>query len=117
MADLFEALERRAHRRVRRQLACKVWVEGRSQDGIVRDLSHGGVRVETDAAVRPGTPVILVVDAPQGRHFVLRGRACRSRAVPLSLARIAPGEVALRLQNPQPSSLRELERALGGADR
>jgi len=117
MADLFEALERRAHRRVKRQLACKVWVDGRCRDGIVRDLSRAGVRVETRAAASAGTPVILVVDSPKGRPVVLRGTACRSRVPPLSLARLAPGEVALRLQDPASSSLQELERALGGAAR
>ena len=117
MADLFEALERRAHRRVKRQLACKVWIDGGCRDGIVRDLSHGGVRVETQAAAPAGTPVILVLDSPQGRQVVLRGTACRSRVLPLSLAQLAPGELALRLQNPAASSLRELERAPGGAAR
>ncbi|HVN38217.1 MAG TPA: PilZ domain-containing protein [Myxococcota bacterium] len=117
MTDLFEALERRAHRRVKRQLACKVWIEGRCRDGIVRDLSHAGVRVETQAAAPAGKPVILVVDSPQGRPVVLRGTACRSRVPPLSLAQLAPAEMALRLQDPAPGSLRELERALGGAAR
>jgi len=117
MADLFEALERRAHRRAKRQLACKVWLDGRCRDGIVRDLSHGGVRVETQASAPAGTPVILVVDSPQGRQVVLRGTACRSRVPPLSLAQLTPREMALCLQNPAPDSLQELERALGGAAR
>lgn len=115
MSDLFEALERRTHRRVKRQLACKLWIDGRPQDGVVRDLSQTGVRVETQAAAPPGTPVVLVVDAGDGRHFVLRGRACRSRVVPLSLSRLAPGELVLRIQSPPPGCLHELERALEGA--
>src|SRR5262249_27998873 len=115
MAELFEALERRAHRRVKRQLACKVWIDGRCQDGILRDFSHGGVRVETQAAAPAGTPVILVVASPHGRPVVLRGTACRSRVLPLSLAQLATGEMVLRLQNPAPGPVRE--RARGGAAR
>jgi len=115
MVDLFEALERRAHRRLKRQLACKVWVDGRSCEGIVRDFSHAGVRVETRATAPAGTPVILVVGSSPGRRpVVLRGTACRSRVPALSLAQVAPGELALRLEDRAPGPLREVE-APGGA--
>jgi hypothetical protein len=115
MAWLSEAFERRDHPRVRRQLPCRVLVSGQCRQGVLRDLSAGGVCVETQGELPAGEPVVVAFNSPQGRRFVLEGSARRSRMAPLSLAQLAAGELALSLQDPPPSYLRWLEGPHRGA--
>ena len=110
-----EELERRAHPRVRRQLPCRVLVAGQWRSGILRDLSAGGVRVETEGGLLPGLPVVVALDSPQGGRFVLEGSAHRSRRAPHSLTRLVTGEAALRLDDPPASYVRWLEDESRGA--
>jgi hypothetical protein len=111
MGWFVEELERRAHPRVRRQLPCRVQVAGRWQTGILRDLSAGGVRVETAGGLPPGATVVVALDSPRGERIVLEGSARRSRQAPHSLAQLVTGETALRLDDPPTGYVRWLEDA------
>jgi hypothetical protein len=115
MGRFVDALERRAHPRVKRQLACRVVVANQCRSGVLRDLSAHGLCVELQGALPPGDPVFVSLDSPEGWRFVLVGSARRSRPTPLSLAQLAAGELALSLQDPPPSYLRWLEGTRGGA--
>jgi hypothetical protein len=111
--EWLEELERRTHPRVRRQLPCSLLVAGQWRSGILRDLSAGGVCVETPDAVPSGAPVVVALDSPQGERIVLRGSAHRLRPAPHSLARLASRELVLHLEDPPPGYVRWL--ASGGA--
>ncbi len=115
MGGFVEALERRVHPRVRRQLPCRVLVAGHCRRGFVRDLSASGVCVEMQGALPLGVPAVVALDSPHEGSFVLEGWAHRSRQAAHSLALLAAAELVLRLQDPPPSYLRWLEGARGGS--
>jgi len=58
--------ERRSHERIRVRFPCAVELGGRRGAGTVRDLSAGGLCVQTDMAVQEGDAIRLVLQ-PRGR--------------------------------------------------
>lgn len=95
-----EAIERRDHLRMRWRLPCALLVEGQRHDGIVRELSTGGLFVETEAKLSLGTEAIVAFNTPDGKRFVLEASIPHSRTVPQSLDSVMPGGVGMRVEDP-----------------
>ena len=105
-----DELERRDGSRRCEPLSCNLLIDGGTRAGRLRDLSAGGLYVETDAELPPGADVVVSFLASDGLHFVLE--ALTPRRVPLashSLAGLASAGCALRIQNPPTTYLRWLE--------
>jgi hypothetical protein len=94
-----EALERRDFRRVRREVACKLLVDGRCHRGIVHDFSASGLFVETRAVLPREADTVVSFRTPEGTRFILEASIPRRPTPPLSLASLASGGVALRVQD------------------
>ena len=95
-----KTIERRDHLRMRWRLPCALLVEGQRHDGIVRELSTGGLFVETEAKLSLGTEAIVAFDTPDGKRFVLEASVPHSRTVPQSLCSVMPGGVGMRVDDP-----------------
>jgi len=64
-----EGSERRKSLRVRVQLPCEIAHAGRRVQGVVRDLSAGGLSVQADVAAQEGDALALAIQ-PKGRDPV-----------------------------------------------
>ncbi len=105
-----DELERRTGSRRCEPLACNLLIDGRKRAGRLRDLSAGGLYVETEDALPSGASVVVSFLASDGRRFVLE--ALSPRRVPMashSLAGLASPGCALRIPNPPETYLRWLE--------
>lgn len=107
--DFVEALERRDHPRVKRQLACKLLVDGRARKGVLRDVSAGGIFVQTRRPLSTRDGLVVTFHPPEGPRFVLEARAPRRTHVSNSLAPHTLASAGLRLEDPPPAYLRWLE--------
>jgi hypothetical protein len=104
-------LERRTGARRKQQLPCRLLIGGRSVSGTVRDLSAGGVFVETTQPLPGGAGVIVSFRVSGAQDFVLEARSPRHSQVSNTLDGLAARGCALRLQDPPKSYLRWLESA------
>jgi len=96
-----EAIERRDFVRMRWALPCALLVEGRKYEGTVRDLSSGGLFVETHAELPEGAGAVVAFNVPDGTRFVLEASIPRQRAVlPRSLDGATPGGLGMRVIDP-----------------
>ncbi len=109
-----DALERRDHPRVRRQLACKLLVNGRCRSGVVRDVSASGLFVWTRCPPAPRQELLVSFHAPEGSRFVLEARAPRLSQVANSLAAVDLPGVGLCIQDPPRTWLSWVEGAREG---
>lgn len=109
MRRLMEALERRDQARRRRRLPCSLLVDGRRHGGVVRDLSPGGLFVQTAAELPAGTGAIVWFRTPEGERFVLEATVPHRRRVPRSLTWATSGGVGLCIQDPPKAYLRWAE--------
>jgi hypothetical protein len=73
-------------------------VNGQRYTGIVIDISATGLFVQTSAAPKPGTPVMLELQLPNGDLLPLHANVARRRNVPAHLKSIAQGGVGLCLE-------------------
>ena len=67
----------RGHSRMQLRVPIKFFVGDRQYDGHTRDLSVGGVFIETDVAVRYGNRVRVVLSLPTGGEPVDAGAVVR----------------------------------------
>ena len=105
-----DELERRAGTRRRGQLPCSLLIDGRARAGRLRDLSAGGVYVETEDELPSGAGVVLSFSASDGRRFCLEAQAPRrGPTASHSLAGLASPGCALRILDPPKTYLRWLE--------
>jgi len=100
MGQFVDSLERRDRPRVRRELPCTLLIEERRHRGLVRDLSTGGLFVETPGDLSPGSDAIVSFRTPEGQRFVLETSVPHRRAVSHSLAAHSAGGVGLHIQAP-----------------
>jgi hypothetical protein len=110
MGQWVEALERRERPRLRRELPCILFVEGRRHRGIVRDVSARGLFVETPGEAPPGTDVIVSLRTPEGRRFILETSVPYRRPVSQSLASLCSQGVGLRIHDPSMAYRRWVKR-------
>ena len=104
-----DELERRAGTRRRGQLPCSLLIDGRARAGRLRDLSAGGVYVETEDELPSGAGVVVSFSA-SGRRFLLEAQAPRrSPTTSHSVAGLVSPGCALRILDPPKTYLRWLE--------
>jgi PilZ domain len=95
--------ERRRENRSRRRIPCDLEYEGHRITGIVLDVSHGGLFVQTSTKLSPGTAVRVLLrlgNAPE--PIAVRCSVARQRSVPPRLASVARPGVGLRLLEAPP---------------
>ena len=109
MRRLVESLERRDYPHARRELPCKLLVNGFRHRGIVRDFSAQGLFVETPGELHQGACAIVSFRTPEGRRFVLEATVPHQRPVSLGLASHTSGGFGLIIQDPPGAYLRWVE--------
>jgi hypothetical protein len=87
--------------RMKKRIACALWINGVRQHGIVLDLSSKGLFVQTSAKPAPGENVRIELVLPgQNKPTTLMATVARVRTVPPALLAVAQGGIGLKLQNP-----------------
>ena len=98
MRSLLETLERRAEERTVGRLPCELFIDGRRHEGIVCEVSGGGLLVQTGASPRPGSPARIRLLTPGGGTLAeLEGAVTHQRAVPHRLSSLTSGTIGLRV--------------------
>jgi Tfp pilus assembly protein PilZ len=94
-------MDKRREPRVKKRIACAIWIKGVRQHGIVLDLSSKGLFVQTSAKPAPGEAIKIELTLPgQSRPTTLMATVARVRVVPSALLAVAQGGIGLKLQNP-----------------
>jgi hypothetical protein len=71
-------LDKRRSPRQPRAIPCELRIEGRQYVGIVKNVSSGGLSVQTSAEADPGIPVLVVIAPANDQLEVrVRGRVLR----------------------------------------
>lgn len=102
-------LERRSHPRVRRQLRCKLLVDGCARQAVVRDLSAGGLFVHTRRPLSKPENLVVAIHTAEGARFVLQASQQHHSQPPQSLADHTLAGAGLSLQDPPATYLRWVE--------
>jgi Tfp pilus assembly protein PilZ len=80
-------IDKRRHRRHVRRIRCELFIRGTRYGGIVKDVSRGGVFVNTRAKASIGTAITIVIPPGEGRTEIrFTGRVVRSDRVSARLA-------------------------------
>ena len=70
-----------------RRIACEIWIRGVRYTGIVKDVSSGGLFVQTRAKATLGTELTVVIPPSGGRTEIrLTGRVARTDRMRAHLA-------------------------------
>jgi hypothetical protein len=94
-------MDKRREPRLKKRIACALWIKGVRQHGIVLDVSSKGLFVQTSAKPSPGDSVRIEMTLPgQSRASTLMATVARVRTVPPALLSVAQGGIGLVLQNP-----------------
>jgi hypothetical protein len=94
-------VEKRRKPRVPRRLSCELWIAGKRQTGIVRDVSELGIYVQTRAKAVPGEAIELVFAASKGQPEVrVRTRVARLDRIAAHFATQNAGGLGLQLVEP-----------------
>jgi len=110
VGPLVDELERRNFPRVRRRLSCSLLIGGRCHAATVRNLSANGFFVETDADVRVGSGVIVMVSAPDGARFLLETYVPRGPSFSRERPYRVQSGVGLQVEDPPECYLRWVEK-------
>ena len=94
-------MDKRREPRMKKRIACALWIKGVRQHGIVLDLSSKGLFVQTSAKPAPGESIRIELTLPgQTRPTSLMATVARVRMVPPALLTVAQGGIGLTLENP-----------------
>jgi Tfp pilus assembly protein PilZ len=90
------ASDKRRHTRHPRRIPCELWIADKRYTGIVKDVSSGGLFVQTRAQAGPGTAITIVI-APGDEHDEIRvsGRVVRTDRMRARLAMQAAGGIGI----------------------
>lgn len=95
-------MSRRRHKRLKRRIPCEITVGSQSSQGIVLDVSPGGLFVQTNATLE-GAGEVIVCLAPDGYpEMVLRMRLARVKRVPPRLQGVITGGIGLEVLEAPP---------------
>jgi hypothetical protein len=105
-------MDKRRKPRVPRRLSCELWIAGKRQSGIVRDVSEFGLYVQTRVKAGPGEAIELVFAASGEQPEVrVHTRVARSDRLSAHFATSGAGGLGLELVEPAGG----LETVLAGA--
>jgi len=94
-------MDKRHEPRLKKRIACALWIKGVRQHGIILDLSSKGLFVQTSAKPSPGESIRIELTLPgQKSATTLMATVARVRMVPPALLTVAQGGIGLLLQSP-----------------
>jgi hypothetical protein len=94
-------MEKRRERRMKKRIACALYIKGVRQHGIVLDVSSRGLFVQTGAKPAPGEKVRIELTLPGAKKVTsLDATVARLRMVPAPLLSVAQGGIGLVLHSP-----------------
>jgi hypothetical protein len=96
-------MNRRGSQRIKRRIPCEFDYEGHAYAGIVVDLSAGGMFLQTDTAIEPGSELVLRLRPDRVAEVAVRGRVVRRRFTPAVLASMIRRGVGVYLLNAPPA--------------
>ena len=108
-------VDKRRNPRHGRRITCELWIKGVRHTGIVKDISRGGLFVQTRATAPRGTELTLVIAAGEG-HTEIRvaGRVARSDRIRAQLS--VQSVAGMGIEVMQPGALGRLLGSLRMAD-
>lgn len=90
-------MERRETHRTRRRVPCLFSYEGHVHNALVVDLSVGGMFLQTDTAISPGTELTLRLRGEAFEDVEVRGRVVRRRFTPTVIATLIRRGVGIQI--------------------
>lgn len=90
--------KKRSTDRKKRRMPCEVLVGGRKHSGLVLDLSHSGLFIQTNAKTRTGQHFDLRISTGAGELIALVVEVVRRKVVPPRLLALAQGGVGVRIR-------------------
>jgi hypothetical protein len=93
--------EKRRKPRQPRRLTCEIWIDGKRQSGLVRDVSEYGIYVQTRARATTNTEAEIVFPAEKGRaELRVRARVVRLHRLTAHLATQGAGGLGFEVIRP-----------------
>ena len=96
-------MNRRGSQRIKRRIPCDFDYEGHGYNGIVVDLSAGGMFLQTDTAIEPGSELSLRLRPERFPELTVRGRVVRRRFTPAVLATMIRRGVGIHVVGAPPA--------------
>src|SRR5262245_14695063 len=93
-------MNRRGSQRIKRRIPCEFDYDGHTYAGIVVDLSSGGMFLQTDTAIDPGSELAVRLRPERAPEIEVRGRVVRRRFTPAVLASMIRRGVGVHLLHP-----------------
>ena len=87
--------------RLKRRVNCKVEAEGNRHVGVVLDMSPGGFFVQTNASVKLGSTVVIVLHSATGEPVEVEATVANRRRMPRRLATVTRNGFGCALRRPQ----------------
>ncbi len=109
-------MERRDSTRIRRRIACEFDYDGHTHTAIVVDLSVGGLFLQTDTAITPGTELTLRLRGDAFGEMELRGYVVRRRFTPTVIATMIRRGVGVRLVSAPPAYYEAIGTTVGSEE-
>ena len=87
------------HQRISKRMPCSMGMGGRRHNGLVLNISQGGLFVQTNASLPAGEAVELSLTSPDcGSAIPVQARVVWKRVVPQALRTSAQGGLGLRIE-------------------
>ena len=93
-------MNRRGSQRIKRRIPCEFDYDGHTYAGIVVDLSSGGMFLQADTAIDPGSELAVRLRPERAPEIEVRGRVVRRRFTPAVLATMIRRGVGIHLLHP-----------------
>lgn len=107
-------MERRRVQRIKRRLPCEFVYAGNRHRGIVVDLSVGGLFMQTDTALDPGSEILIDLAGSRFPEVSIRAVVARRRFTPVVLSSMIRRGVGLRIVEAPGEYYEALEAAMAG---
>ena len=87
------------HQRIAKRIPCSVGIGEQRHNGLVLNVSQGGLFVQTSAVMPAGEAVVLKLTPPEGADAIpVQARVVWKRSVPHELRTSAQGGIGLRIE-------------------
>lgn len=99
--------------RLKRRVNCNVQSEGSQHVGVALDMSPGGFFVQTNATVRLGSTVVIVLHGASGDPIEVEATVANRRRMPRRLATVTRNGFGCSLSTPHEDYFRLLGKISG----